>query len=142
MSPVAPVTKMVPVFMACSSGDEPRHAVVRLDDGTSVAYRDVRRFGTWLLLEPDEVEAYVDARVGRELIAERRLTTLIGPGGDLRFTVPVTLGGTSEEATFSGTLTGNLMRGSVQIVGHPNGTFVGTRPAAGGQGGRGGQRVE
>jgi formamidopyrimidine-DNA glycosylase len=47
--------------------DDPyRRAVVRLDDGSDVAYRDVRRFGTWLLLEPDEVEVYVDARVGRE----------------------------------------------------------------------------
>jgi formamidopyrimidine-DNA glycosylase len=46
--------------------DPHRRAVVRLDDGSDVAYRDVRRFGTWLLLEPDEVEAYVDARVGRE----------------------------------------------------------------------------
>jgi imidazolonepropionase-like amidohydrolase len=52
----------------------------------------------------------------------------LGAGGDLRFTVPVTLGPTSEEATFAGTLTGNVMRGSVQIVGRPNGTFVGTRP--------------
>jgi imidazolonepropionase-like amidohydrolase len=52
----------------------------------------------------------------------------LGSNGDLRFTVPVTLGGTSEEATFTGTLTGNVMRGSVQITGHPNGTFVGTRP--------------
>jgi imidazolonepropionase-like amidohydrolase len=52
-------------------------------------------------------------------------------GGELRFTVPVTLGQTSEEATFTGTLTGNVMRGSVQIVGHPNGTFVGTRPDGG-----------
>lgn len=49
-------------------------------------------------------------------------------GGELRFSVPVTLGQTSEEATFTGTLTGNIMRGSVQIIGHPNGTFVGTRP--------------
>ena len=31
-------------------------AVVRLDDGSDVVYRDVRRFGTWLLLEPDELE--------------------------------------------------------------------------------------
>jgi formamidopyrimidine-DNA glycosylase len=46
-----------------------RRAVVRLDDGSHVSYRDVRRFGTWLLLEPDEVEAYVDARVGREPLA-------------------------------------------------------------------------
>jgi formamidopyrimidine-DNA glycosylase len=50
--------------------DAHRRAVVRLDDGSDVAYRDVRRFGTWLLLEPEEVEAYVDARVGREPLAE------------------------------------------------------------------------
>jgi formamidopyrimidine-DNA glycosylase len=47
--------------------DDPhRRAVVRLDDGSHVAYRDVRRFGTWLLLEPADVDSYVDARVGRE----------------------------------------------------------------------------
>jgi formamidopyrimidine-DNA glycosylase len=49
--------------------DAHRRAVVRLDDGSAVAYRDVRRFGTWLLLEPEEVDAYVDARVGREPLA-------------------------------------------------------------------------
>src|SRR6059058_6198578 len=33
--------------------DDPhRRAVVRLDDGSDVAYRDIRRFGTWALLEP------------------------------------------------------------------------------------------
>ena len=41
-------------------------AVVSLDDGTSVVYRDVRRFGTWLLLEPGELEPYLAARVGAE----------------------------------------------------------------------------
>jgi formamidopyrimidine-DNA glycosylase len=47
--------------------DDPyRRAVVKLDDGSDVAYRDVRRFGTWLLLEADEAAAYVDARVGQE----------------------------------------------------------------------------
>ncbi len=46
--------------------DAYRRAVVRLDDGSELAYRDVRRFGTWLLLEPGEVESYIDARVGRE----------------------------------------------------------------------------
>ena len=48
-------------------GDDPyRRAVVTLDDGSDVAYRDVRRFGTWLLLEPSDVDTYIDARVGRE----------------------------------------------------------------------------
>ena len=41
-------------------------AVVDLDDGTRVVYRDVRRFGTWLLLEPGELEPYLAARVGAE----------------------------------------------------------------------------
>jgi formamidopyrimidine-DNA glycosylase len=47
--------------------DDPyRRAVVRLEDGSDVAYRDVRRFGTWLLLEPGELEPYLDERVGPE----------------------------------------------------------------------------
>jgi formamidopyrimidine-DNA glycosylase len=47
--------------------DDPhRRAVVTLDDGSDVAYRDVRRFGTWLLLEPEEAEPYLGARVGDE----------------------------------------------------------------------------
>ena len=47
--------------------DDPhRRAVVTLDDGSDVAYRDVRRFGTWLLLEPSEVDTYIDTKVGRE----------------------------------------------------------------------------
>ena len=31
-----------------------------------VGYRDVRRFGTWLLLEPGELEPYLGARLGEE----------------------------------------------------------------------------
>jgi formamidopyrimidine-DNA glycosylase len=46
--------------------DPHRRAVVTLDDGSDVAYRDVRRFGTWLLLEPGESEPYLGARVGEE----------------------------------------------------------------------------
>ncbi|MGB2951895.1 MAG: bifunctional DNA-formamidopyrimidine glycosylase/DNA-(apurinic or apyrimidinic site) lyase [Gaiellaceae bacterium] len=49
------------------SGDDPyRRAVVTLDDRSDVAYRDVRRFGTWLLLEADEIEPYLEARLGAE----------------------------------------------------------------------------
>jgi formamidopyrimidine-DNA glycosylase len=46
--------------------DPHRRAVVRLDNGSDVTYRDVRRFGTWLLLEPGELEPYLGARVGEE----------------------------------------------------------------------------
>jgi formamidopyrimidine-DNA glycosylase len=56
-------------------GDDPhRRAVVRLDDGSDVAYRDVRRFGTWQLLEPGELESYLDDRLGVEPL-ERAFTT-------------------------------------------------------------------
>src|SRR6059036_4292144 len=41
-------------------------AVVRLDDGSDVAYRDVRRFGTWLVLRADELDSYLAARLGLE----------------------------------------------------------------------------
>jgi len=54
--------------------DDPyRRAVVTLDDGSDVAYRDVRRFGTWHLLEPDEVDGYLGQRLGREPL-ERTFT--------------------------------------------------------------------
>jgi formamidopyrimidine-DNA glycosylase len=46
--------------------DPHRRAVVRLDNGSDVAYRDVRRFGTWLLLEPGELEPYLGSRIGEE----------------------------------------------------------------------------
>jgi formamidopyrimidine-DNA glycosylase len=41
-------------------------AVLELDDDTRVAYRDVRRFGTWLLLEPHEVDPYIASKLGDE----------------------------------------------------------------------------
>jgi len=43
-----------------------RRAVVNLDDGSDVVYRDVRRFGTWVLVEPDELTPYLAARLGGE----------------------------------------------------------------------------
>ncbi len=50
-----------------SEGEDPhRRAVVTLDNGSAVVYRDVRRFGTWLVLEPGEAEPYLAARLGSE----------------------------------------------------------------------------
>jgi formamidopyrimidine-DNA glycosylase len=46
--------------------DPYRRAVVTLDNGSDVAYRDVRRFGTWLLLEPGELEPYLAVKNGPE----------------------------------------------------------------------------
>ncbi len=70
--------------------DDPhRRAVVRLDDGSDVAYRDVRRFGTWLLLERGEAEPYLRARVGDEPLdtlftAARLGQRLVGRGTSLK----------------------------------------------------------
>ncbi|MCL4290171.1 MAG: bifunctional DNA-formamidopyrimidine glycosylase/DNA-(apurinic or apyrimidinic site) lyase [Thermoleophilia bacterium] len=41
-------------------------AVVELDDGGRLVYRDVRRFGTWSLLERGELDAYLGVRLGPE----------------------------------------------------------------------------
>src|SRR3954452_1993050 len=46
--------------------DPHSRAVVRLDDGSDVTYRDVRRFGTWLVLAENEVDEYLAARLGLE----------------------------------------------------------------------------
>ena len=62
-------------------------AVVRLDDGSDVIYRDVRRFGTWDLLEPGELEAYFAARrlgvepLGRAFTAAAPRAVARGPEG-------------------------------------------------------------
>src|SRR6476659_3046 len=53
--------------------DPYRRAVVKLDDGSDVAYRDVRRFGTWQLLEPGELDPYLAQRLGGEPL-ERAFT--------------------------------------------------------------------
>jgi imidazolonepropionase-like amidohydrolase len=52
----------------------------------------------------------------------------VSQSGEVRFTVPVTVGGQTTEATFTGTITGNQMRGTAQTVGGAPGTFTGTRP--------------
>ncbi len=55
----------------------------------------------------------------------------VGASGDIRFTAPVTVSGQTTEAAFVGTITGNEMRGTVQIVGRGPGSFSGTRPNSG-----------
>jgi formamidopyrimidine-DNA glycosylase len=59
-------------------GDDPhRRAVVRLDDGSDVTYRDVRRFGTWLLLEPGEETGYLEERLGEEPLGAGFTTSVL-----------------------------------------------------------------
>jgi formamidopyrimidine-DNA glycosylase len=46
-------------------------AVIDLDDGTGLTYRDVRRFGTWHVLPPAELEEYLAVRLGPEPLGPR-----------------------------------------------------------------------
>ncbi len=46
-------------------------ALLELEDGTRIAYRDLRRFGTWLLLEADEAERHLAVRLGPEPLGPR-----------------------------------------------------------------------
>ena len=63
---------------ALPESDPHRRAVVRLDDGSDVVYRDVRRFGTWLLLEPGELDGYIEERLGPEPLAREFTTRRLG----------------------------------------------------------------
>ena len=49
-------------------------AIVELDDGTRLTYRDVRRFGTWLVLEDADLEPYLAAKNGPEPLGPRFTT--------------------------------------------------------------------
>ncbi|MGH3134268.1 MAG: bifunctional DNA-formamidopyrimidine glycosylase/DNA-(apurinic or apyrimidinic site) lyase [Gaiellaceae bacterium] len=60
---------LVHLRMTGSFGFEPvshERAVLELDDGTRLVYRDVRRFGTWLVLEDAELDPYLAAKHGPE----------------------------------------------------------------------------
>ena len=58
--------------------DPYRRAVVSLDDGSDVGYRDVRRFGTWLLVEPGELDPYLARRLGVEPFARAFTARALG----------------------------------------------------------------
>ena len=51
----------------------------------------------------------------------------VSASGEVKFTVPVDVGGQTREATFAGTLSGNDMHGAVNIEGRAPGTFTATR---------------
>jgi formamidopyrimidine-DNA glycosylase len=46
-------------------------AALELDDGARLVYRDVRRFGTWLVVEDDDLEPYLAAKNGPEPLGPR-----------------------------------------------------------------------
>ncbi len=65
---------LVHLRMTGGFGFEPathERAVLELDDGTRLAYRDIRRFGTWLVLEDAELDPYLAAKNGPEPLGPR-----------------------------------------------------------------------
>ncbi len=65
---------LVHLRMTGSFGFSPtshERAVLELDDGSRLAYRDVRRFGTWLVLEDRELKPYLAAKNGLEPLGHR-----------------------------------------------------------------------
>lgn len=70
------------------ANDPHTRAVLRLDNKSDVAYRDVRRFGTWELFEPGDLAPYLAARLGPEplgsLSAARLGTRLAGRRAPLK----------------------------------------------------------
>ena len=52
------------------AGEGHVRAVLDLDDGARVIFTDVRRFGTWHLRSTAERDAYLDARLGPEPVAD------------------------------------------------------------------------
>ncbi len=73
----------------------------------------------------DRLTGSLQGQLGSGTIASGTLT-----GSDINFTAPITLPAPASQTTdaiFTGTLTGNEMRGTVQVVGRGPGTFTATR---------------
>jgi formamidopyrimidine-DNA glycosylase len=63
-------------------------AVLELEDGVRIAYRDQRRFGTWQLLESEDAQRHLDVRLGPEPL-ERGFTKAFLGGRLADRTAPV-----------------------------------------------------
>ncbi|HEV7857329.1 MAG TPA: amidohydrolase family protein [Pyrinomonadaceae bacterium] len=74
--------------------------------------------------EGDRLRGSLQGALGTAQISNASVSS----SGEISFTAPVNIGGQTTEANFAGTITGNEMRGTMQIVGRSPGTFTGTRP--------------
>lgn len=76
--------------------------------------------------EGDRLRGSIQGSAGSAAIANATISST----GEIRFSVPVTVGGQTTEAVFAGQLTANEIRGTVQTVGREPGNFTATRPDA------------
>jgi imidazolonepropionase-like amidohydrolase len=89
-----------------------------------------QEFGVTLTLQQqgERLSGSLQGQLGSGTITGGTIT-----GSDLNFTVPITLPAPASQTTdaiFNGTITGNQMSGTVQVVGRGSGTFTGTRAGA------------
>jgi imidazolonepropionase-like amidohydrolase len=86
-----------------------------------------RELGATLILrqEANQLRGSMQGALGSSDIANAAVTE----SGEIRFTVPVTLEGQTTEASFTGMVTGNEMKGTVNITGRTPATFSGSRAA-------------
>ncbi|HMA23531.1 MAG TPA: amidohydrolase family protein [Gemmatimonadaceae bacterium] len=101
---------------------------VTLDEGEKPVTLALQQAG-------DQLRGTIQGSLGSSQISNGS----IGANGELQFTASVTMAAGTEEARFTGTISGNVVRGTVAIVGHPQGTFIGSRPDTGQGGGRRGR---
>jgi imidazolonepropionase-like amidohydrolase len=90
---------------------------VTTDEGEKPVTLALQQFG-------DQLRGTLQGSLGNSQISNGS----IGADGTVHFTSTVTMVGGTEEATFSGTIAGNVLRGTVAVVGHAQGTFIGQRP--------------
>ena len=100
---------------------------VTMDEGEKTVTLGLQQVG-------DQLRGTMQGALGSSQISDGS----IGADGAFRFRATVTMSAGTEEGTFTGTIDGNVIRGTMAIVGHPQSTFVGSRPdAASGTGRRG-----
>jgi len=75
--------------------------------------------------EGEPLRGSLQGALGSGEIANASITQ----AGEVRFTVKINLEGQTAEATFTGTITGNDMKGRVSVGGRAPCTFTGTRAA-------------
>ena len=122
-----PVEVRAPSTTATSAANGAWTITVTLDEGEKPVTLNLQQAG-------EQLRGTIQGALGSSQISNGS----IGPAGDVQFTATVTMNAGTEEARFTGTINGNVIRGTVAIVGHPQGTFLGTKPdAAQGRGGRG-----
>jgi hypothetical protein len=74
--------------------------------------------------EGDRLTGSIAGVLGSGEISNASITS----SDEVRFSVPLNIEGQTREATFTGTLSGNEIRGAVTVVGQAPGSFTATRP--------------